>query len=429
MKISLLEMQGNLFPKKLCIIAGIATMSLTGLNANAQNFCTNANQLFIETFGTGVTSTSNPDVISPVLTFQQNGALTLDGRYRVINSTGQRPDWHNSPDHTGDVDGKVLVANGAAGDFYSHTVNRTFGFTPGSYSVSLYIMNVDPPGVCGPKATLLPTITFKVEYQLANGTWAPLVGSPLATAPLPQTASPTWVLLGGLFTLPLTGTYTPTNIRITLNDAADGGCGNDFAIDDIRLSQCAAGGALPVDFLSLSAAAQNTGVLVSWSTASEVNNKSFEVERSADGGIHWSTFATTETKGNGNSQRNYAAYDAKPAAGLNLYRVKQVDKDGTYKYSKTVSVKLTIGKTIASVLTNPFVENITVDLLSNSNQNLSIKLYDLAGKLIATDKWSVTKGSSRKTFDKSAAAQKGMYILTIADENNEVLYNGKLIKQ
>ena len=106
-----------------------------------------------------------------------------------------------------------------------------------------------------------------------------------------------------------------------------------------------------------------------------------------------------------------------------------MDIDGKFKYSQVAKVKLTIEKTDVSVLANPFVNNITVDFLSNSNQFVNVKLSDVSGKVISTEKWKLSKGSSRSTLNNVSNLQRGMYILTVADETGAIIYNNKLIKQ
>jgi len=152
------------------------------------------------------------------------------------------------------------------------------------------------------------------------------------------------------------------------------------------------------------------------------------VEKSTDG-TNWTSMAKVNGAGNSNTVSRYNAYDAKPAAGYNYYRVKQVDIDGKFDFSSIVKVKITVEKTGVSVLTNPFVNNITVDFLSNSSQSVNVRLMDISGKLIASEKWQISKGSSRVTFDKVASLQRGMYILNVTDINGEVIYNNKLMKQ
>ena len=155
------------------IACSLLTITLLFLNSIAtktygQVSCANETVLFFETFGTGTTASSNPDVLTTGLTYQDTGSLAGEGRYRVINSTHQKPEWQVSDDHTpGDVDGKMMVINGQAETYYSHQVDRALGFPAGAYTASLWIMNVDPLGLCGVNA-LLPNISFRVEYLSAR---------------------------------------------------------------------------------------------------------------------------------------------------------------------------------------------------------------------------------------------------------------------
>ena len=403
-------------------------LSFIKVSTNAQNICPNETSLFVENFGTGTTPTSHPDVIPTALVYQATGPLAAEGVYRVINNTQQKPEWHASPDHTGNTDGKMLVVNGQASTFYTHILTNASGFSLGAYSASLHLMNLNKLPTCGVHA-LLPTITFTIEYQEANNSWVSLGGSPVTVASVPQTVVPTWVFLGGIFTLPATGNFVVQNIRLTLKDGIIGGCGNDYALDDIKFSSCPSGGTTPVQFLSIYARQKVNGITVSWSTASETNNKYFDVEKSIDGGLNWTLVSTTQTIGNSNVTRNYSAYDSRPFAGTNYYRIKQVDIDGRYKYSVTASVNLVIKETSASVLPNPVINEIAIDFLSKANQNVLVALFDMTGKQVAVERITIPKGSSRKPWAKTGNLQRGIYILNIKDESGELIYNGKLVKQ
>ncbi len=396
---------------------------LFSMTSFAQLYCANETVIFSEDFGNGTTATSHPDVKN--LIFSASGPLA-DNYYRIINNTQQKPEWHNAPNHTPiGVDGKMLVINGKAETFYERTItNGANGFAPASYSASLFLMNINTPGTCGP-AALLPTITFKVEYNVdavSPTGWVSLQNV-TATA-VAQSATPTWLQLGGLFVLPVPA----QRVRLTLVDGTVSGCGNDFAVDDIKFATCPDGGPLPVEFLGITAQQKGAGVSVNWSTASEYNSKYFDIEKSLDG-ANWTAIQSANAAGNRSTVKNYNVYDAKPAAGYNYYRIKQVDIDGKFKYSQVAKVKLTIEKTDVSVLANPFVNNITVDFLSNSNQFVNVKLSDVSGKVISTEKWKLSKGSSRSTLNNVSNLQRGMYILTVADETGAIIYNNKLIKQ
>jgi hypothetical protein len=395
----------------------------------AQVSCTNETVLFSETFGTGTTPTPNPDIITTALTYQATDVLFNEGVYRVINNTQQKGNWLASEDHTpNDVDGKMLVINGQAETFYNHQVDRPQGFSTGTYNVSFYVMNIDPLGDCGVTA-LLPNMGIIVEYLSAANTWEALAGSPFMAAPVNQSANPTWVPIGASFVLPSTGNFLVTSIRIRISDGEHGGCGNDFALDDIKFSACPEAGPTPVTFLGITARQKGSGVGVEWSTSQEFNSAYFSVERSADGNTFWNNIATINAAGNSSTVKNYSAYDARPLKGVNYYRLKQVDKDGNFKYSKTVAVRLNGVKVGISVLTNPFHSSLTVDFLSATDQAVSARLIDIAGKQVANEKWTIASGSTRKEFSNVGSLQQGMYILTISNASGEILYNNKVIKQ
>ena len=396
--------------------------TITSNKTNAQAFCAGETIIWSENFGTGTTASSNADVIN--ISYQATGALN-DGFYRVINSTQQRTEWHNSPDHTiGDVNGKMLVVNGSGQTFYSKILtNGTTGFLPGSYAASLFLMNLNKPGTCGASA-LLPTFSFKAEYSTsADGNNFINLQTVNANA-VPQSATPTWIQLGGLFNIPATA----LRVRLTLINGTLSGCGNDYAIDDIQFGACPSGGPLPVDFLNITAAQKGGAVAINWSTASENNNSYFDVEKSFDGS-NFTNINSVKGAGNSSTLKNYGSYDAKPVAGYNYYRIRQVDFDGKFKFSDVVKVKISFDKTGVSVLTNPFVNNITVDFVSPANQRLNVKLTDISGKLIATEFWNISKGSSRVVFSKVTNLKSGMYIFIVTDNDGAVIYNNKLVKQ
>jgi len=101
-------------------IACLASFLLFVLPVGAQNFCANEYQYFLENFGDGTDITSNPDVTS--YNFLSTGTLNNQGQYRVSNSSYQKSDWHSSADHTGNINGKMMVANGQMGIFYNKIV-------------------------------------------------------------------------------------------------------------------------------------------------------------------------------------------------------------------------------------------------------------------------------------------------------------------
>ena len=394
----------------------------------AQVSCQNATVLWSQDFGTGTTATSDPDVLTSGLFYQGTGTLSSEGSYRVINNTQQKPEWQKSSDHTGNTNGKMLVVNGQAENFYQHTISNTNGFVPGNYTFGMYVMNIDTSVTCAPDP-LLPVMTLMVEYYSQSNIWVPLAGSPYNSAPVGQTKNPTWVNLGSSFVIPDNLSTFPTQIRITIGDGTAGGCGNDFAVDDIQFSLCPAGGVAPVTLTSFTARNKGNGVSLDWSTAQELNNNYFQVERSTNGNTGWSVVATINGAGNSQVVNNYNAFDASPLSGINYYRLKQVDNDGKAVYSKTVTIKIGLQKAAISVIANPFYNTLSVSFVSPTSEMVTARLVDVTGKQIAVDKWNVYNGTSKKDFSNLGGLQHGMYILSIINNSGEILYNGKVVKQ
>ena len=417
------------FTSKLCLnsIFLLILLAFTVSSVKAQITCTNESVLWSENFGSGTTATSDPNVLTSGLTYQETESLSDEGVYRVTNNTQAKAEWHSSSDHTGDLNGKMLVINGQAETFYQREVTSP-GFAPGTYTVSLYVMNIDAAGLCAPDP-LLPVMTFTVEYLSESNTWVPLTGSPYVAAPVQQSATPVWTNIGSSFTLPSTGNFMPGAIRITLGDGTIGGCGNDFALDDVKFGLCSEGGPMPVEFINFKAQQKGNSVSLDWSTAQEINNNYFEVQRSANGNSNWGKIATVSGAGNSQVVRNYSAVDANPLSGINYYRIKQVDYDGHFKYSSTVNVKTNIAKTGVSVLVNPFRNNLSVNFVGTTSQVVSARLIDITGKQVAVEKWSITPGTIRQDFSNISGLQQGLYILTIGNDSGEILYNGKVVKQ
>ena len=90
---------------------------------------------------------------------------------------------------------------------------------------------------------------------------------------------------------------------------------------------------LPVKLVSFKAVKENGSVKIVWQTVEETNNDYFAIERSIDG-INYETIMTVSGNRNSTSIINYIQYDNDPLAGISYYRLKQVDLDGTFTYSK-----------------------------------------------------------------------------------------------
>ena len=122
----------------------------------------------------------------------------------------------------------------------------------------------------------------------------------------------------------------------------------------------AALGILPVEFSSFSGKASGRGIRLDWSTATESNNKQFEVEFSEDG-KSFKQIGVIAGAGTSYTPQQYNYEHTTPSTGINYYRLRQVDYDGTFEYSSMVTVEMK-GKGFATyrIFPNPVQHTFTI---------------------------------------------------------------------
>lgn len=147
-------------------------------------------------------------------------------------------------------------------------------------------------------------------------------------------------------------------------------------------------GSLPVKLADFSARTEGSIGVLNWSTTEETNSFAFEVERSANG-KKWATIGTVAAKGESNRLVNYTFSDAGLTKGVNYYRLKMVDIDGSFNRSHVISLRSSFGKEVtASTYPNPtsesvFLQNIdageiqSIDVINTTGRTLlNSKAYD-----------------------------------------------------
>ncbi|HEU5291961.1 MAG TPA: T9SS type A sorting domain-containing protein [Cyclobacteriaceae bacterium] len=146
--------------------------------------------------------------------------------------------------------------------------------------------------------------------------------------------------------------------------------------------------ALPIELYDFAATATRDGrVKLQWTTATEINNDFFSVERAAAPEIEFATIFEIPGAGTTKVKTSYEEIDEKPYPGINYYRLKQTDFDGTFSYSKIVSAEV---KKVTTVYPNPVVDNWTVAFGDAGNQSRTIEVLDLTGKKLADYKTQLT---------------------------------------
>jgi hypothetical protein len=180
---------------------------------------------------------------------------------------------------------------------------------------------------------------------------------------------------------------------------------------------------LPVSLISFNAKALNNDVLLSWSTASEQNNKGFAIERSTDG----ENFAEVDFV-NGNKfssvRVHYKSLDQKAfdAGNTLYYRLRQVDFDGITSYSNVVSVtKSNMPAAILNVYPNPFTQGLLLEIVSLQNEVYNVIVTDLQGRTVATRDVLAVKGLNSISMTEMDELKAGIYFVKLIGQETITL--------
>ena len=163
--------------------------------------------------------------------------------------------------------------------------------------------------------------------------------------------------------------------------------------------------ALPVELASIAATANRLTAQVRWSTATEVNNYGFDIERKSSNGV-WAKIGFVAGSGTSSSLHTYTYSDNVDQAGLYEYRIKQIDKNGTFKYSSTMQLEVgSVLKTLSlgSNYPNPFNPSTSIEFSVPTDGRAALKVYNMLGQQVATlfDGLATAGKMMKVTFDAS----------------------------
>ncbi len=178
----------------------------------------------------------------------------------------------------------------------------------------------------------------------------------------------------------------------------------------------------PVELTSFTTNVSGSNIQLNWQTATEINNYGFEIQRATEN-YDWQKIGFVEGAGNSNSPEEYSFSDKLVKSGKYYYRLKQIDLNGSYKYSNTVEVIIGAPEKfeLSQNYPNPFnpTTNITYVIArseaTRQSHELSVKLtvYDILGRKVAT---LVNKkqapGNYSVQFDASKLSS-GIYFYTL----------------
>jgi hypothetical protein len=186
---------------------------------------------------------------------------------------------------------------------------------------------------------------------------------------------------------------------------------------------------LPVELLSLDARAAKNSILLNWTTASEKNNKGFDVERTTSPPDNFAKIGWIEGHGSSPITHNYNFEDAAVKGGIEYYyRLKQIDYNKNFEYSKIVSAKIDQSVIILNVIPNPYSGYTNIIYTLTEQSRVKLEVYNSMGQKVAT-LINGLQTAGQYTFDFSAKAlgySKGIYSVVI--QVNDQVFSKRIME-
>jgi endonuclease/exonuclease/phosphatase family metal-dependent hydrolase len=219
-------------------------------------------------------------------------------------------------------------------------------------------------------------------------------------------------------TVPSQINYVPNSVKVT-RPIIGGTLTSDHFPVTARFTF--ANSAMPVTWLKFWGLKKNKTIELNWETASEQQNYMFEVEKSSNAK---SFERIGSLKGNGTSTQNnqYQFTDEQPFRDISYYRIKQIDFDGTFSYSKTIAVinsDLVEENSNLTIYPNPVKDQFKIQFLDGTTAE-EVQIYTVFGQLIEIEK-------NKQTIDISGLSA-APYLLQIR-KNDGQLFRKLIIKQ
>lgn len=203
-----------------------------------------------------------------------------------------------------------------------------------------------------------------------------------------------------------TGLFTPTNLAQWRNETINlsayigktvevvfedvGGYGNRLFIDNILIQEINPNVVvLPLELVSFSGKEDKGNIKLNWHTLHERDLSHFIIEKSSDVPDRFKTIGEVTARGNSDTPPNnlgagqyYSLFDASPSV-LNYYRLKMVDNNGLFKFSKTIAFKtVNTAKESITLYPNPADDVLNIVLTNSHFHTATVRLLDITGRVL-----------------------------------------------
>ena len=181
---------------------------------------------------------------------------------------------------------------------------------------------------------------------------------------------------------------------------------------------------LPIELIDFMAIPTEETVILDWETATEINNDFFVIERSNDG-FKFEPILNKKGAGNSYGILNYTQTDFHPLSGVSYYRLKQVDFNGDFKYSKIIAVDMAKLAAASSIYPNPVIDKLFIPKQNEAEDNRYL-IFNSLGSLVKVIQQEPTSGPT-DVLDISSLSD-GLYMIQIDSKSTNHTVNYKFTK-
>lgn len=187
-------------------------------------------------------------------------------------------------------------------------------------------------------------------------------------------------------------TSQPCGSAFTLREAHFLHQGKGWTVGDNGTVVMYTDNTVPVELNSFNASVTGNNISLKWSTATETNNRGFEVERKVNSGqssvnnLEYQVVGFVDGHGTSTEQQSYFFIDQNLSAGKYLYRIKQIDFDGSFEYfelASEVTVEAPNTFSLSQNYPNPFNPTTLIKFSIPVKGNVTLKVYDIIGNEVA----------------------------------------------
>jgi hypothetical protein len=182
---------------------------------------------------------------------------------------------------------------------------------------------------------------------------------------------------------------------------------------------------LPVTLLDFSGKFVDDKILLNWKVNNEANLTNYIIEHK-NSYDNFSEIGIKPATGNSTNITDYSFLDAKPDPGKIFYRLKFINNNNTYSYSKIILLTGTQTRPQINIYPNPVTEVLNIDFRNMNNHVCKISLYNAVNQLMSEATF-ISGANNQLRIARTKAISIGMYIVQIIDQTNNEQYTQKVI--